>query len=87
MLVRHEAMREFGTKWLNALEDFYSARVIGVRTAYESCRQWLQCRSAAYLERARGNDGELRQRVEALLEGHDHVGGFFGTFESVGLEL
>jgi serine/threonine protein kinase len=31
---------------------------------------------AAYLERACGNDVELRQRVEALLEGHDRVGDF-----------
>src|SRR5882672_3226979 len=31
---------------------------------------------AAYLERACGGDGELRQKVEALLEGHDQVGDF-----------
>jgi serine/threonine protein kinase/tetratricopeptide (TPR) repeat protein len=31
---------------------------------------------AAYLDRACGSDGELRRRVEALLEGHDQVGDF-----------
>src|ERR1043166_8824246 len=31
---------------------------------------------AAYLERACGGDGELRRKVEALLEGHDRVGDF-----------
>src|SRR5438552_945238 len=31
---------------------------------------------AAYLERVCGNDGELRQKVEALLKGHDQVGDF-----------
>jgi eukaryotic-like serine/threonine-protein kinase len=31
---------------------------------------------AAYLERACGGEGELRRRVEALLEGHDQVGEF-----------
>ncbi len=31
---------------------------------------------AAYLNRACGSDGELRRRVEALLEGHDRVGDF-----------
>jgi len=31
---------------------------------------------AAYLQRACGNDGELRQRIEALLEAHDQGGDF-----------
>src|SRR5882672_4759026 len=31
---------------------------------------------ARYLDRACGADSELRQKVEALLEGHDHVGDF-----------
>jgi eukaryotic-like serine/threonine-protein kinase len=31
---------------------------------------------AAYLERACGGDAKLRQRVEALLQTHDHVGDF-----------
>ncbi|HXU78823.1 MAG TPA: serine/threonine-protein kinase [Methylomirabilota bacterium] len=31
---------------------------------------------AAFLERACGNDSELREKVEALLEGHEHVGDF-----------
>ena len=31
---------------------------------------------AAYLERACDGDGELRRKVEALLEGHDRVGDF-----------
>ena len=31
---------------------------------------------AAYLERACDGDGELRQKVEALLEGHEQVGDF-----------
>src|SRR5688572_21432388 len=31
---------------------------------------------AAYLDRACAGDGELRQKVEALLEGHEQVGDF-----------
>ena len=31
---------------------------------------------AAYLERACEGDGDLRRKVEALLEGHEHVGDF-----------
>src|SRR6266446_1572413 len=31
---------------------------------------------AAYLERACGGDAKLRQKVEALLQTHDHVGDF-----------
>jgi serine/threonine protein kinase/Tfp pilus assembly protein PilF len=35
-----------------------------------------RARRAAYLERACGGDGELRRKVEALLEGHDRLGDF-----------
>jgi hypothetical protein len=39
---------------------------------------------AAYLERACGKDGELRQRIEALLAGHDEVRGFFRGLHTKG---